>query len=311
MGRRRGARGGGADAAAGARDQEDRLLIAHGGHSNRSGAPARRRPIAIMRRSRWIPQRKRKIRLVVALGAAVLLAAALVYTSFTASTEAKQPSQLLSGRAGRALRPDRPGRAGLGRARAATTSPSASPTATAARASRSPTTARCPTRSAAGGRSSSPARSQDGTFVGERDTLVTKCPSKFTAEERIHSLGSAALALAFLTALFAVAAALIGAGGDRRWVDSSRRAVYAFCALLTICVIVDRVGLPRRRLRLRGRRRPLVDDHRDLLQVHRDVVEPGRARCCSGPGCCRSPRARSSSSPATATARSSPGRPRC
>src|SRR5690349_6298966 len=42
------------------------------------------------------PQRKRKIRLVVALGAAVLLAAALVYTSFSASTDAKQPSELLS-----------------------------------------------------------------------------------------------------------------------------------------------------------------------------------------------------------------------
>ena len=42
------------------------------------------------------PSRKRKIRLVVALSAAVLLAAALIYTSFSASTEAKEPSQLLS-----------------------------------------------------------------------------------------------------------------------------------------------------------------------------------------------------------------------
>jgi cytochrome c-type biogenesis protein CcmE len=41
------------------------------------------------------PARKRKIRLVVALSAAVLLAAGLVYTSFSASTEAKEPSQLL------------------------------------------------------------------------------------------------------------------------------------------------------------------------------------------------------------------------
>jgi cytochrome c-type biogenesis protein CcmE len=40
------------------------------------------------------PQRKRKIRLVVALSAAVLLAVALVYTSFSASSEAKQPSEL-------------------------------------------------------------------------------------------------------------------------------------------------------------------------------------------------------------------------
>ena len=40
------------------------------------------------------PHRKRKIRLVVALSAAVLLAAALVYTSFSASSEARTPSQL-------------------------------------------------------------------------------------------------------------------------------------------------------------------------------------------------------------------------
>jgi cytochrome c-type biogenesis protein CcmE len=41
------------------------------------------------------PSRKRTIRLVVALSAAVLLACALIYTSFTASTEARSPSQLL------------------------------------------------------------------------------------------------------------------------------------------------------------------------------------------------------------------------
>ena len=42
------------------------------------------------------PQRKRKIRLVVALSTAVLLAVALIYTSFSASTEAKEPSELLA-----------------------------------------------------------------------------------------------------------------------------------------------------------------------------------------------------------------------
>ncbi len=51
-------------------------------------------------------------------------------------------------------------------------------------------------------------------------------------------LGRAALALALLTALFAAFAALAGRNGDQRWVDSSRRAVYAFCALLTLCVVV-------------------------------------------------------------------------
>jgi cytochrome c-type biogenesis protein CcmE len=42
------------------------------------------------------PARKRKIRLIVALSAAVLLAVALVYTSVSASTETKQPSDILN-----------------------------------------------------------------------------------------------------------------------------------------------------------------------------------------------------------------------
>ncbi len=52
-------------------------------------------------------------------------------------------------------------------------------------------------------------------------------------------LGSAALAASLLVALYAVAAAIHGArSGDRRWVDSSRRAVYALAGLLTSAVVV-------------------------------------------------------------------------
>ena len=43
------------------------------------------------------PARKRKTRLIVTLGIALLLATALIYTSFSASTVAKTPSQLLAG----------------------------------------------------------------------------------------------------------------------------------------------------------------------------------------------------------------------
>jgi cytochrome c-type biogenesis protein CcmF len=51
--------------------------------------------------------------------------------------------------------------------------------------------------------------------------------------------GSALLAAALLAALYAAGAAVYGArGGDRRWVDSSRRAVYAMAALLTTAVVV-------------------------------------------------------------------------
>ena len=42
------------------------------------------------------PARKRKIRLVVALSAALILAGALAYTSFSASSSAVTPSQLLA-----------------------------------------------------------------------------------------------------------------------------------------------------------------------------------------------------------------------
>ncbi len=54
----------------------------------------------------------------------------------------------------------------------------------------------------------------------------------------MNALGAAALAAAFLTAIYAAVAALIGArGGDRRWVDSSRRAFYALFALLAVAVL--------------------------------------------------------------------------
>src|SRR5829696_998283 len=56
------------------------------------------------------------------------------------------------------------------------------------------------------------------------------------------SLGSAALGLAFLTAVFAVVSALTGANGERRWVDISRRSVYVLCGLLTFCVVVVEVA---------------------------------------------------------------------
>jgi cytochrome c-type biogenesis protein CcmF len=56
------------------------------------------------------------------------------------------------------------------------------------------------------------------------------------------SLGSAALGLAFLTAVFAAVTALTGARGERRWVDISRRSVYLLCGLLTFCVVVVEIA---------------------------------------------------------------------
>jgi cytochrome c-type biogenesis protein CcmF len=56
------------------------------------------------------------------------------------------------------------------------------------------------------------------------------------------SLGSALLALAFLTALSAAALALAGRNGNRRRVDLSRRAVYVFCGLITACVAIIEIA---------------------------------------------------------------------
>jgi cytochrome c-type biogenesis protein CcmF len=56
------------------------------------------------------------------------------------------------------------------------------------------------------------------------------------------SLGSALLALAFVTSLAAAALALAGRNGDRRRIDLSRRAVYAFLGLITACVVIIEIA---------------------------------------------------------------------
>jgi cytochrome c-type biogenesis protein CcmF len=56
------------------------------------------------------------------------------------------------------------------------------------------------------------------------------------------SLGSALLALAFLTALAAAALALAGRNGNRRRIDLSRRAVYLFFGLVTACVAIIEIA---------------------------------------------------------------------
>ena len=58
--------------------------------------------------------------------------------------------------------------------------------------------------------------------------------------------GSALLAAALLAALYAAGAAVYGGRpGDRRWVESSRRGVYAMAGLLTAAVIVIEVAFLR------------------------------------------------------------------
>jgi cytochrome c-type biogenesis protein CcmE len=125
------------------------------------------------------PARKRKIRLVVALSAAVLLAAALVYTSFSSSTEAKEPSQLLKSDPGGTY--ELTGKVVPG---------SIKHSGDELRFRISDRDGTDPIPVAYTGTVPDPFRDgrevivtgklEDGTFVGERDSLVTKCPSKFT-----------------------------------------------------------------------------------------------------------------------------------
>jgi cytochrome c-type biogenesis protein CcmE len=129
------------------------------------------------------PQRKRRIRLVVALSAAVLLAGALVYTSFSGATEAKQPSDLINAAPGQSY--ELTGKVVRGsvdrsgdslRFRVADRDDASKSVPVTYRG-----TVPDPFR---GGREIIlTGKMQDGTFVGERDTLITKCPSKFTTKK--------------------------------------------------------------------------------------------------------------------------------
>ena len=130
------------------------------------------------------PARKRTVRLTVALVAAVLLAGALAYTSFSASSEARTPSQLMAG-VQQGERYQLTGRVADGSYR------------------RQGEVHTFRVRDREGGASVpvrytgavpdpfregrevivTVSRATDGTFVGERDSLITKCPSKFTTRD--------------------------------------------------------------------------------------------------------------------------------
>lgn len=128
------------------------------------------------------PARKRTIRLVVALSAALALATALIYTSFSAASPALSPSQL--------LRQARPGQsyqltgtvvahsvAHLGQTldfsvedRAGGAVVPVAYTGTVPDPFREGREVIVTVRRGAGA---------GGPFVGERDSLITKCPSKY------------------------------------------------------------------------------------------------------------------------------------
>jgi cytochrome c-type biogenesis protein CcmE len=127
------------------------------------------------------PARKRRIRLIVALSAAVLLASALVYTSFSAATEARTPSQLLSSTLSPGHSVELTGKVAAGSVHRAGESLRF---AVRDRSGKGPSvpvvySGIVPDPFRVGREVVVTGKLKDGTFVGERDSLVTKCPSKF------------------------------------------------------------------------------------------------------------------------------------
>ena len=127
------------------------------------------------------PARKRKIRLVTALSAAVLLAVALVYTSVNASSKTVSPSDLAHAQAGTSYQltgkvQDGSVRTTSGgvdfrvRDRDGTTSVPVTYTGVVSDAFKEDREVIVTVRK------------EGSTFVGERDSLITKCPSKFTED---------------------------------------------------------------------------------------------------------------------------------
>ena len=126
--------------------------------------------------------RRRTVRLVVALSAAVLLSGALIWTSFSASTEARSPSQLLAGA--------KPGKTYELTGKVVPGYTNENGVLTFKVRDREgqtsvPVTYRgvVPDPFRAGREVIVDVRKEGGMFVGEKDSLITKCPSKFTAEK--------------------------------------------------------------------------------------------------------------------------------
>ena len=127
------------------------------------------------------PNRKRRVRLVVATSAAVLLAGALAYTSFSAASDAKDPSQLaasaVAGRSYQLTGKVAPGYRREGDALVFRVRDRNGATSVVVRY-----TGAVPDPFRAGREVIVTVRKRGAVFAGERDSLVTKCPSKFSAE---------------------------------------------------------------------------------------------------------------------------------
>jgi cytochrome c-type biogenesis protein CcmE len=128
------------------------------------------------------PARRRRIRLVVALGIALLLAGVLAYSSFTASSPARSPSELLHAAGGRSYQlmgtvlqgsVRRHGATLRFRVRDRTGTGSVAVSYVGA----------VPDAFREGREVIVTVRRHGAGFVGQPDSLITKCPSKFTTRK--------------------------------------------------------------------------------------------------------------------------------
>jgi cytochrome c-type biogenesis protein CcmE len=127
------------------------------------------------------PGRKRKVRFVVALSVAVLLAGALVYTSFSASSEARTPSQLMTNAdPGKVYKLT--GKVEPGYTRKGTTTYFRVRDRAGTRSVPVAYSGALPDPFREGREVIVSVHKQGSRFVGEHGSLITKCPSKFSAE---------------------------------------------------------------------------------------------------------------------------------
>jgi cytochrome c-type biogenesis protein CcmE len=130
------------------------------------------------------PHRKRTIRLVIALSVAVLLGGALIYTSFDAATEAREPSELIANAS--------PGKSYELTGKVVKGSVQRGDEVLKFDVRDRTGSASVPVRYT--GAVPDPFREgrevivtgslRNGVFMAERDSLITKCPSKFAKEDK-------------------------------------------------------------------------------------------------------------------------------
>ena len=130
------------------------------------------------------PSRKRKTRLVVALTCALLLAVALVYTSFSASSEAREPSQLATAQAGKTYKLTGKVAAGSWKHEGTVHTFRVEDRKGGGPSVPVRYVGQVPDPFQEGREIVIDVRKEGSRFEGQPDTLVTKCPSKFTAEPK-------------------------------------------------------------------------------------------------------------------------------